>query len=124
MTELVAFAALRQQGCPSSERQLLTLHASCDTRRPAARRAHFASLSKGITDAKAEPRGRQGEPSTSGAGADGKLTLLPAWEVVRGGIRGRQYAWDGKAIRLVDEDEARGAPARGQGTADETCNGL
>ena len=50
------------------------------------------------------------QPSLSDAGvasltlhsSPGAPQLLPAWESLAGGTRGRQYAWDGRRLRLVD----------------------
>jgi hypothetical protein len=55
------------------------------------------------------PSGRA-QPSLSDAGvasltlhsSPGAPQLLPAWESLAGGTRGRQYAWDGRRLRLVD----------------------
>ena len=87
MTELIAYKAFRA-------------HARCGHSAPLA----FASLT-----AHAQ-RGGAGLPNNSkgtGGAWSQQLALLPAWEVGTDGERGRQYAWDGRVIRLVDEGEAR-----------------
>ena len=43
--------------------------------------------------------------------------LLPAWEYLAGGTRGRQFAWDGRRLRLVDQHTFCSNGARDSGRA-------
>lgn len=117
MTELLAFAAMRRGLGAQEGLQQAAMDGGRRPRQPRPKSAQLASLTNGAVAATTAARVRQGETSTSGGGRAGELTLLPAWEVLRGGRRGRQYAWDGETIRLVDEDEVRDARTLRRGVA-------
>ena len=109
MTEVCAYRALRGSGGGAAAEQLVVGYS-----RPVVAAAGAATTSGRVPTplfaSLSAPRhvGR-GEPAAA-AGSSSRprtLELLPAYEVTPRGKRGRQYVWDGRTVRLVEDDEAR-----------------
>ena len=93
--------SLRQTGCDLPLQHSMT---ECYAYSRIRRRTHEAAAAGGLqSSGRAQPSlADAGVASLTLHGSSGAPQLLPAWESLAGGSRGRQYAWDGRRLRLVD----------------------